>query len=122
MIAAPGIVDVLVGTPLGTSEHCFVSCVLLVGQSVSGVQCQTYCHSETNTNWDNIRSAVRSFTRSTILKSADPLDAFDLAIGEVIGRLVPTTVWRSISGDKQWFDACCRRAYDARETAHRALC
>ena len=25
------------------------------------------------------------------MKSADPLDAFDRAIGEVIGRLVPTT-------------------------------
>ena len=26
------------------------------------------------------------------MKSADPLDALDRAIGEVIGRLVPTTV------------------------------
>ena len=26
--------DVFVGTPLGTSDHCFVSCVLRVGQSV----------------------------------------------------------------------------------------
>ena len=34
MTDAPDIVDVFVGTPLGTSEHCFVSCVLLVEQSV----------------------------------------------------------------------------------------
>ena len=37
----------------------------------------------------------------TILKSADPLVAFDRAIGEVIGRYVPTTVLRGTSGDEQ---------------------
>ena len=55
-------------------------------------------------------------------EAADPLDAFDRSVGEVIGRLVPTTVLRSISGDKQWFDACCRRAYDAKQTACRDWC
>ena len=45
------------------------------------------------TNSDSIRSAVRSFTWTPIiLKSADPLVAIDRAIGEVIGRYVPTTV------------------------------
>ena len=39
------------------------------------------------------------------MKSADPLETFDRVIGEIIGRLVPTTVLRSRSGDKQWFDA-----------------
>ena len=41
------------------------------------------------TNWDNVCGAVRRFTCTTTLKSANPLDAFDRAIGEVIGRLVP---------------------------------
>ena len=33
MTDVPDIVDVVVGTQLGTSDHCFVSCVLLVEQS-----------------------------------------------------------------------------------------
>ena len=52
------------------------------------------------------------------LKSADPLIAFYRAIGEVIGRLVPTTVFRGRYENKQWFDASCRRAYDAKQTAY----
>ena len=40
--------------------------------------------------------------------SADPLDAFDRAVGEVIGRLVPSTIFRSRSGNKELFDASCR--------------
>ena len=47
------------------------------------------------------------------MKSADPLDVFDRAIGEVIGSRI---------GEKQWFDASCRRAYDANQTAYHAWC
>ena len=55
-------------------------------------------------------------------KSADPLVTFDRAIGEVIGRYVSTTVLRSRSGYKQWFDASSQIAYDAKQTAYRAGC
>ena len=34
MTDVPDIVDVVVGTPLGTSDHCLVSCLLRVEQSV----------------------------------------------------------------------------------------
>ena len=50
------------------------------------------------------------------MKSADPSVAFDRTIGEVISRYVHTTVLRNRSGDKQWFDASCRRAYYAKQT------
>ena len=33
-----------------------------------------------------------------------------------------TTVLRNRPGDKQWFDASCRRAYDAKQTVYRAWC
>ena len=29
---------------------------------------------------------------------------------------------KSVSGDKQWFDASCRREYDAKQTVYRAWC
>ena len=95
MTDVPDIVDVFVDTPLGTSDHCFVSCVLLVEQYVPEYNIRCTIFLQHRTNCDNVRCAVRSFTWSTILTSTDPLDAFDQAIGEVIGRLVPTTVFRS---------------------------
>ena len=122
MTDVPDVVDVFFGTPLqGTSDHFFVSCVLWVEQSVPNNIRNTYFLKH-HTNWDNVRCAVRSCTWYTILKSADPLDAFDRAIGEIIGRLVPTTVLRSTSEDKQWFNAGCRRANDAKQTAYHAWC
>ena len=74
------------------------------------------------TNWNSVRSAVRSFTWNTILNSAYPLVAFDRAIGEVIGRYVSTTVSHRRTRDEQSFDASCRRAYDAKQTAYHSWC
>ena len=35
MTDAPDVVDVSLGTPLGTSDHCFVNCELLVEQVIA---------------------------------------------------------------------------------------
>ena len=99
-----------------------VSCVLRVEQSVLEYNVRSTVFLKHRSNWDSVSSAVRSFTWGIILKSADPLVVFDRAIGEVIGRYVATTVLRSRSGDKQWFNASCRRAYDAKQTACCAWC
>ena len=91
------IVDVVIGTPLGTSDHFLVSCVLRVEQSVPEYNVRITVFLKHRTNWDRVRSAVRSLTWNSILKSADPLVAFDRAIGEVIVRYVPTSlqqIWR----------------------------
>ena len=62
----PDIADVFVGTPLGTSDHCFVSCELRVEQSVPEYNIRSTFFLKHRTNWDNVRCAVRSFTWSTI--------------------------------------------------------
>ena len=115
MTDAPDIVDVFVLTPLGTSDHCLVSCVFQVEQSVLEYNVRSTVFRKHRTNWDNVHSAVRSFAWITILKLADPLDG-DRANCEVIGVV---TVLHGRSGDKQWFDASCRRAYDVKQTAYR---
>ena len=94
------IVDVFVCTPLGTSEHCFVSCVLRVEQSVPEYNIRSTVFLKHRSNRNNVRSAVKSFTWCPIFKSADPLDIFDGAVVEIIDRLVSTTVLHSRSGDK----------------------
>ena len=103
MTDVPDIVDVVVGTPLDTSDQCFVSCVLRVEQSEPVYNARSTVFLTYRANWDSVCSAVRSYTWSTIWKPADWLVAFERAIGEVIGRYVPTTVLHIRSGDKQIF-------------------
>ena len=87
--------------------------MLRVEQSVPEYNVRSTAFLKHRTNWDSVRSAARSFTCSTILRSADPLVAYYRAIGEGIGRYVPTTVLSSSSGDKQLFDASYQTAYRA---------
>ena len=78
MTDVPDIVDVFVVTPMGTSDHCFVSCVhqIEIEQSVQEYNMRSTLFRKHHSNWDNVCCAVWSFTWSTILKSADPLDVF----------------------------------------------
>ena len=55
------------------------------------------------TNWDSVISTGRSFTWALFCS-----------------QCVPTTVLRSRSGDKQWFDSSCGRAYDGKHTDYPA--
>ena len=80
MTNIPGIVDVVVGTPLGTSDHRLVSFVLRIVQSVPKYNVRSTVFLKHHTNFDHVCGAFRSFTWSTILGSADPLVAFDRAI------------------------------------------
>ena len=64
-------VDVFVCTPL------FVKCGLRVEQSVPKYNVRSTVFKGDRTNWDSVCGAVWNLTWSTILKSADPLDALN---------------------------------------------
>ena len=122
MTDVPDIVEVVVGTALGTSDHCAVSYVLRVEQCLPEYNVRSTVFLTHRTNWDSLCSAFRRFSSSTTLKSADSLVPSDRANGEVIGSNVPTTALPRWSGDKHWFDTSCRRACDAKEAAYHVWC
>ena len=120
MTDAPDVDNMSLGSQLGTSDHCFVNCELLVEQVIPEHNIKRVVHWKHRINWDNIWNAVRSLSWSTILRSADPIGALNSAVSEVVSRFIPTMVVRSRSGGKHWFDSNCHRANDAKQTAYRA--
>ena len=60
MTDAPDVVDVSLGSPLGTSDHCFVNCELLVEQVIAVHDIRRVVHLKHSINWDNVRNAVES--------------------------------------------------------------
>ena len=68
MTDVPDLGDFVVGTPLGTSDHYFVSCVLRVEQSVPEYNVRSTVFLKHRSNWESVRSAVRSVTLSNIWK------------------------------------------------------
>ena len=110
---APDRVDVFVGTPLGTSDHSIVSCVLRVEQCVPEHNVRSTVFLKHCTNWE--MSAVQSGASYGAQFSGQLIHQTELLVRSLIGLFLP--VLRR-SGDKQWFDASCRRAYDAEQIAY----
>ena len=75
MTDAPDFVDVSLGTPLGTSDNCFVNCDLLIEQVITEHNIRHVVHLKHRINSDNVRNAVRSLSWNTILRSSDPIGA-----------------------------------------------
>ena len=88
MTDAPDVVDVSLGTPLGTSDHCFVNCELLVEQVIPEHDIRRVVHLKHRINWDNVRNAIWSLSWNTILPSAYPIGALNSAVSEVVSRFV----------------------------------
>ena len=115
MTDAPDLVDVFVGTPLNTSDHCFVSCVLR--QTISEGPCF----------WSIIPTGKESAVQSGV-EHGSPFwnqlihySCTELLVRSLAG-IFKTTLLPSRSVDKQWLDASCRIAYYAKQTAYRAWC
>ena len=63
------------------------------------MKCQKYCLSEASYQLGQCPQCSQELCLwSHILKSDDPLVAFDRAIGDVIGRYAPTTVLQTSNG------------------------
>ena len=55
MTDSPDVVDMSLGTPLVTSDHCFVNCELLVEQVIPEHNIRRVVHLKHRINWDNVR-------------------------------------------------------------------
>ena len=84
MIDVPDIVDVSVGFLLGTSDHCFVSCVLRVKQAIQDSQA-SHLQGE-------CLQCSQCSTWSDVLKSPDPLKDFNCDIGDLIVGIFPPVI------------------------------
>lgn len=118
MTDVPDIVYMSVGSLLGTSDHCFFSCELLVQQVIAEKNIWCFIHLKHQTIRDNVCNTVSSFLWSTILHSPDPIDAFNYAVSEIVSGIVSTMAVWSRCGDKHWFDNGCHKACDAKQTAN----
>ena len=94
MTNAPDILVVSVGSPFGSSDHCYVICVLPDEQAVSEDNVRNSVLLKLHTNWDRVRNAIRSLTQSSVLISLDAFETFNDAVGNVICIHVLTTVFR----------------------------
>ena len=114
------VVDVSVGTPIGTSDHCFLHLAIKVSQVVPFHNVRRTIFVKGRVDWDIVRSDVVNLPWGDIYRSLDPISLLNDSIAAVVARRVPTTVMNFRSSDKPWFTPDCRLAFDRKQTAYRA--
>jgi hypothetical protein len=119
MTDVPDVVNASVGTPLGTSDHCYLRLAVEVSQALPFHDVSRVVYVKSRINWDRVRAEVSALPWGQIYCAADPVSSLNDGISGVIRRCVPTAVMRFRSGDTPWFTAECRRAFDLKQTAYR---
>lgn len=114
----PGVVETTVLTPLGTSDHNAISCIINLDFAVPDITISYHVYLKSQVNWDNVCDEVSNINWNPIFKSDDPVQALNTSLLDILHRRVPSRIIRSRIKDKAWFNNDCRRAFDNKQTAY----
>ena len=115
----PGVVSVSVGTPVGTSDHSFLSCNLTTSQHVPDISTSKKVYLKSRANWGAVCSDLSNVSWSNIYCDPEPASRLSDLLCGVLDRRVPSKIIRNRNSDKPWFNNACRRAYQAKQEAYR---
>lgn len=115
----PGLVAPSVGTPIGTSDHSYISLKLQLLQNISSFTTSRRIYLKSLVNWGAVDQDVRSIPWSEIYSSSNPISALNSALSDIIVRRVPSRIVKHRQGDKPWFNDLCERAYCDKQAAYR---
>ena len=107
---APGAVDVVVNTPIGSSDHCAVSVSARIQQPVVNEQINRKIFLKNRVDWDCVVSKVSHISWRQVFTSASPVDALNSHLLDIINECVPSKILRFRLKDKPWFNDSCRRS------------
>ena len=116
---APAIVASNVGSPIGTSDHCFVSAHIKIEQTIPDVSSSRKIYLKSQADWNGVLSDLSNINWSHFYRQLDCIAAFSTACEGIIERRIPSRIVTFRNKDKAWFNAECRRAYlDKQEAYH----
>lgn len=115
----PDIVKAEVKAPIGTSDHSAISIKLDLRQPVPSYTITKEVYLKNRVNWNNVRDDVSRIQLGAILRSAEPMSAFNDQILSIIQRRVTVKRISYRFNDKAWFTVECKTARDAKQAAYR---
>ena len=117
MTDVPDIVLVAVATPIGNSDHSFLSAVVSMAQAVPNLCVSRKVFLKHQVNWNTVCGAIWELPWRNIWLSNNPVNEH---LSLLVGRYVPTKVICVCKKHKPWFDDQCRHAFGLQQEAHLA--
>ena len=116
---APGVVDVSVFPPIGSSDHSAISISVCIEQPILDEQINRKVYLKNSVNWDDVNFRVLNIPWKVIFDCPSPVDALNTYLLNIINECVPSRILKFRLRDKPWFNDSCRRIYDVKQTAYR---
>ena len=122
MTDVPDLVRVVIIAPIGNSDHSSLSAAISMAQAVPKLCVNRNVILKHQVNWNTVGGALQDLLwrniRSAIAIAINPVEVLNEHLSLLVGRYVPTKVFRVRNKDKPWFDDQCRRAFDLKHEAH----
>ena len=106
----PGVVTSNVGSPIGTSDHAFISAIIRTEQDVPEVSSSRKIYLKSQGDWDGVGSDLTLLNWPHYYHLDDSIESLSNAFVEIIDRRIPSRVVTFRNKDKAWFNNDCKRA------------
>lgn len=115
----PGVVSVVVGSPIGSSDHSSLHVKLVVNQPVLDFTVSREVYIKRGINWAAVIRDVEGLAWKQVYADEEPVDRMNELMLQVVGRHIGKKTLRLRSKDRPWFCNMCRVLYDDKQAAYR---
>ena len=113
-----GVVAGNVGSPIGTSDHCYVSAIIKTEHAVPDISFSRKIYLKSQADWDGILNDLRELDWPDIYRQVDFVASMNDGFERIIVRRIPSRVIKFRIKDKAWFNEDCKRANLAKQEAY----
>ena len=114
----PGVVGCNVGTPIGTSDHSYVSVTIRTEQTVPDVSFSRKIYIKSRADWNGILQELSTVDWPDIYHQVDSISSFNATCTEVLDKRIPSRVIKFYNRDKAWFSHEYKWTYQERQEVY----
>ena len=114
----PGVVSCRVGSPIGTSDHSYVSAVIQTEQTVPDIAFSRKIYLKARADWDGILDELSRLDWPNIYRQPDAIGYLNNICTDIIDRRIPFRIINFRNKDKPWFNNLCREAHLEKQEAY----
>ena len=108
-------VRVAVVAQLGNSDHSSLSAFISMAQAVPNLCVSRKVFQKHQVNWNTVCGAIRDLPWRNIWLADNLVEVLNEHLSLLVGRYVPTKVFRVRNKYKPWFDDQCRDAFGLKQ-------
>ena len=114
----PGVVAGNVGSPIGTSDHCYVSAIIKAEHAVPDISFSHKIYLISQADWDGILNNLHELDWPDIYRQVDFVASMNDAFEWIIARQIPSPAIQFLIKDKAWFNDDCKWVILAKQEAY----